>query len=527
MGRRSLVGLVLAMLAMLAGCGGGDGGGGGGGGDGGGGPDRADAGPIDPPAAVCEAPVGLVDTSSPTAVIGQGSPESCTGEALRAAAEAGGTITFDCGAAPVTIALGEQIVLPVDVDTVIDGGGLVTLDAGGASRHFFFEHLDWMNNQTRVVLQRLRLVNGSAPLGEYVEQDPDNPECAYGYKEGAGGAVYMRNGVLHVIDCELVDNRAALVGPDVGGGAIYVLGVPEIIVSGSRFTGNRGSNGGAIGILFAGRAEIVNSVFDDSTAEGVGANYVEPGCPEFNHPEQGGAGGNGGAIVFDGLNDEGVPYLQCGNAFTSNRANELGGALFRTPNAGVRQMTIDRCLFDRNTARLGGVSFLMQNQVTVRATTFTGNRGGVDVEGNPADGVFGALWISQGALDLENCTFHDNQPSGLDVEGEGTATNATFVASRPAGGALSISNSLFVDTDCPDSLAGTGNLQWPEAAACAGGTTFADPAVGAIGDHGGPTPTVMPAAGGAVEGIGQDCPPADQRGEPRDSAACAAGAVEP
>ena len=522
MGGRALVGLI---MVALAGCGGDDDGGGGGDRDGG--QDRADAGPIDPPAAVCQSPIAPVDTSSPTAVIGTGSPDSCTGDALRAAAEAGGTITFDCGAAPVTIALDQQIVLPIDVDTIIDGGGLVTLDAGGASRHFYFEHLDWMNNPTRVVLQRLRLVNGSAPTGEYFEQDPGNPECAYGYKEGAGGVILMRNGVLHVIDSELVDNRAALIGPDVGGGAIYVLGVPEIIVSGSRFVGNRGSNGGAIGILFAGRAEIVNSVFEDSTAEGVGANYVEEGCPDFNHPEQGGAGGNGGAIVFDGLNDDGVPYLQCGNRFTSNRASELGGALFRTPNAGVRQMTIDRCLFDGNTARLGGVSFLMQNQVTVRATTFTGNRGGVDIEGNPADGVFGALWISQGTLDLENSTFHDNRPSGLDVEGEGTATNATFVGSRPAGEALTISNSLFVDTECSGSLAGSNNLQWPEGTACAGGAAFADPAVGALGDHGGPTPTVMPTAGGASEGVAQGCPATDQRGEPREPPACAAGAVEP
>jgi len=37
----------------------------------------------------------------------------------------------------------------------------------------------------------------------------------------------------------------------------------------------------------------------------------------------------------------------------------------------------------------------------------------------------------------------------------------------------------------------------------------------------------MPAAGGAAEGVGQDCRATDQRGEPRDAAGCAAGAVEP
>jgi hypothetical protein len=146
----------------------------------------------------------------------------------------------------------------------------------------------------------------------YYPQDSGNPRCAYGYKDGSGGSIFMRNGVLHVIDVAFYHNRAALLGPDVGGGAIYVLGVPEIIVSGSQFVGNRAANGGAIGMLFAGNPRIYNSVFEDGTAEGVGANYVQPGCPEFNHAEQGGAGGNSGAVVFDGLNDDDAVYTKGG-----------------------------------------------------------------------------------------------------------------------------------------------------------------------------------------------------------------------
>src|SRR5690606_38811007 len=281
----------------------------------------------------------------------------------------------------VTIELSETIVLPIDADTIIDGEGLVTLDGGGAIRHFLFDHPDWMNNPNKFVLQQITLINGLAPAGEYFEQDPQNPECAYGYKEGSGGAVYMRNGVLHVIDSHFEGNAAALIGPDVGGGAIYVLGVPEVIIAGSSFVGNRGANGGAVGMLFAGSPQIYNSLFEDNTAEGIGQNYVEPGCPNFNHDEQGGAGGNSGAGYFDGLNDEGVVYEICGSVFRNNRANELAGALFRTPNVGQRQMLLDRCLFDGNTARLGGVSFLKDNVVTVRASTFMNNRSGVNVAG--------------------------------------------------------------------------------------------------------------------------------------------------
>ena len=117
--------------------------------------------------------------------------------------------------------------------------------------------------------------------------------------EAERNALYVRNGVVHIIDCNFFDNEAALIGPDVGGGAIYVIGVPEVVITGSRFEGNRAAHGGAVGMLFA-NPRIYNSVFENNTAEGVGMNYVEPGCPPFNHDEQGGAGGNSGAVYFDG-----------------------------------------------------------------------------------------------------------------------------------------------------------------------------------------------------------------------------------
>ncbi|HUS67793.1 MAG TPA: right-handed parallel beta-helix repeat-containing protein, partial [Kofleriaceae bacterium] len=178
---------------------------------------------------------------------------------------------------------------------------------------------------------------------------------------------------------------------------------------------------------------------------------------------------------------------------------------------------------------LGGVSFIMQNELTVRATTLTGNRGAVNIDGDPVEGVFGGLWLSDGTtLTLENSTFDDNQPSGLDVfnDGGNTVRNVTFVASRPNGD-LTIDNSLFVDTECGDALPGADNLQWPAGGDCAGGTTSGDPELGDLGDNGGQTPTRMPAAGGAAAGVAHDCPDTDQRGEPRAADACAAGAVEP
>ena len=483
----------------------------------------------------CTSPVQLYDTSAPTAVVGSGTPESCTEADLRAKVEQGGVITFNCGPDPVTIAI-SQTMRPHDtIDTIIDGDGRVTLDAEQRDRHFTIERPSWQSSTTKFVVQRLKIINGKAPTGEYFPPRPENPKCAYGYKEGSGGAIYARDGVVHIIDSEFRDNQAALVGPDVGGGAVYVLGNKELVISGSQFTNNRAANGGAVGMLFA-NPKIFNSVFENNTAEGVGQNVQLPeeeGCPVFGHEGQGGAGGLGGGVYFDGMNDDGFVYTICGSTFKDNRANELSGALFRTPNVAVRSMAIERSTFDGNTAKMGAVSFIMENDLKVSDSTFMNNKAGVDISGNPTWGIFGGLWVYKGSLEVVNSTFSNNVPDGLSVqEASGTFTNVTISKSKifePSivGYSLTFNNSLFTDTECDTTFAGQSNVQWPTAQACAQDTTFADPALEAAGDNGGPTPTLLPGNTNAVRGVGRNCPSTDQRGQARNEDACSAGSVEP
>jgi hypothetical protein len=68
------------------------------------------------------------------AVVGTGTASSCTETALNAALAAGGSVTFDCGASPVTITVTSQ--KTIAADTTIDGGSLITLSGGGATRLF-------------------------------------------------------------------------------------------------------------------------------------------------------------------------------------------------------------------------------------------------------------------------------------------------------------------------------------------------------------------------------------------------------
>ena len=70
----------------------------------------------------------------PDRVIGNGTPQSCTSEAVVAAVAQGGVITFDCGPDPVTIVLKQtaKVFNNTGPKIVIDGGGRVTLSGGNA-----------------------------------------------------------------------------------------------------------------------------------------------------------------------------------------------------------------------------------------------------------------------------------------------------------------------------------------------------------------------------------------------------------
>lgn len=521
--------------------------------------------PIEPPPSTCTPPITLEDVSNPNQVVGDGTAASCTHAALATAVAAGGVITFDCGGA-ATIDVTEAISLRIDVDTIVDGNNEIVLDAGGRDRIFVFEGTDYRASDTRVVLQQIRLQNGNAPANDFTPENPNNPACAWGYKDGSGGAISMNDARLHLIDVVFADNTAADTGPDTGGGAVYALGTKEVIAVGCTFTGNRGSNGGAVGLLQTDGV-FYNTVFENNRATGRGQNFGgASGCPPFNHDEQGGAGGNGGAIAIDGDSVDRVEF--CGVTFRGNQGNELG-TVFRTPNTHRGESSFDLCLFENNHAGDGGGAIWMQDMdFTMSGTTLTQNT---------SDGVGGAIRIDQGphgsTIRIQNSTFHRNVATealggGLVFSGGGLVRNCTFAENRADGGegffgaaivahgpesqGLRIENTIFADNlddhewtpmtcsvdnpGAPVPLPGSGNVQWPqirngpnmqEDNPCTVGIRFEDPMLGALTDNGGPTPTMRPPDGSFVIGLGGECPSIDQRGEPRPTTGCAAGAVEP
>ncbi len=324
------------------------------------------------------------DVSNAT-VVGTGTPESCTFGALSAAVAAGGAITFDCGSAPVTIPVTATLTLPTTKDTVIDGGNKVTLDGGHAVQILSYDSANFQALETRVTLQHLTLVNGKTTPSAMIPPQPSMPACSQGWDDGQGGALFMRDGNLTVIDCLFDGNEAAPLGPDTGGGAIYIEGSKHgaLIVS-STFTHNSGANAGAVGALFA-ELDIYDSLFQDNTATGHDANNDDTSmtmCTAMNNGQyEIGSGGNGGAIYGDGNS---FNITLCGDAVLDNAAgtNAFGGGLFFTSDD-------------------------FKGVLTIIDTTMTGNTGGhwTSVKSGSVTNAGDAVGVNAQSITITNSTL--------------------------------------------------------------------------------------------------------------------------
>lgn len=290
----------------------------------------------------CDVPTeaGLEDSSNPDTVIGKGTPESCTSEAVVKGVAKGGVITFDCGPDPVVIMMDEpaKIVNDTGPDIVIDGNGLVTLSGQGKTRLLYMNTCDenqkWTTDHCqdqdspRLTVQNLTFVDGNS-----------ENETEY----DGGGAIWVRGGRFKVLNSRFFNNVCASTGPDVGGGAIRVFsqyqGQPVYVVNttfgGEKSLGNVGSNGGGISSIGVSWT-IINSLFSYNRAIGNGGNPAEDGSP---------GGGSGGAIYNDGNT---MTLSICGTVIQHNEVNAFGSAIFFVSNDHSGDMVISDSTITKN-----------------------------------------------------------------------------------------------------------------------------------------------------------------------------------
>lgn len=480
---------------------------------------------ITPPGSECPSPVELVDTSSPDAVVGTGTPASCTGSALEDAIETGGIITFDCGADPHTITVTSE--KEIASDTVLDGEGTITLSGGGSVR-ILAVHSSFERETPSLTVQRLAFSDGvRTGSGE----GTDN----------GGGAIYRLGGTLTVIDCTFTGNRCPPEGQDVAGGAVYSIGAGSTTIVGSVFASNSCSNGGAIGNLH-NDLTLVNSSVTGNSATGHGGNP--------------GNGGNGGGIYMDGV---GQSLVICGTTISGNAGNAYGGGLFRVSNDGSGATEIDPITVDANTIpdhdpSMAGGLYLQGMAIELTNTTISNNESrsaaglfvgpnstanltNVTIAHNTAlSGLAGGVFFSDPVSGtLLNCTLAHNRAPG----------EVAFAAATVGGSAVTLTNTLFAGHEvgngwnpitCRNTfIEGGGNAQHPVErsgggsddpdALCSPDVLVADPLLGPLEDNGGPTLTLMPSSGSPALGLGTGCPETDQRGVAR-ADPCTSGAVE-
>jgi len=514
--------------------------------------------PAIPPSLACTLPFGPANTSNPTTVVGSGTG-TCTAAALAAAVQTGGTVTFDCGG-PATITLTTQLEPPTGKNTTIDGGGMVTLDGGGTTRILYFNGGGYRTTSTIITLQNLTFQHGHA-TGTAIPAAP--APCSQGYETDAGGgAVQILDGVLRVIDCTFTDNSGESPGPDVAGGAVYVNGSLQTTIIGSRFANNTCSNGGAVGSLNSDLA-IYTSTLEGNTATGTGQNNTSSSCTTTS--TEIGDGGSGGAVYVDGGSDGDTVF--CGDVFSGNHANALGGAIFRVFDDATHAVDMDVCTVDSNVADgpvgtdgagPGAGAFYFHNtDLNINDSTISNNSspgcGGLQADsttlsftndtlsGNAAtDGVGGAICIFSNGGTLTNCTVAGNKAGA--PAGDDASTYSNFYAAAIFGGGLTLNNCIIANDTTDNPLArmacgavetGTHDLQWPmdkpvgggADTACVTGITFADPMLGALTNNGGPTLTMAPSAAAAVIQVGTGCPATDQTGKARANP-CTIGALE-
>ena len=240
-----------------------------------------------------------------------------------------------------------------------------------------------------------------------------------------GGAIYLAGDDSKIINSTFEDNTA-----NASGGAVFLFGW-DCTIEGSNFTDNTANQlGGAVAMYSSHPAIIRESTFTKNIAgqNGGAVSWQRAAGSIFESTFiENEAGANGGAVFWDAN-----PGSVAGSEFTGNIANGFGGAIFVNDNAGLTVAST----FTENAALNGG-AIAAFGDTTVYTSTFTENS---------ADNYGGAIFVNDGAeLDIKQSTIKDNTATVgnsiyvMDGTVDSTIINATI-----------LDNKTWDDTDLGD-----------------------------------------------------------------------------
>ena len=393
-------------------------------------------------------------------MVGDGTPASCTEAAFDVAwtqlyNDLGGTLTFQCGAAPHTI--GFYVVKSVDnIQITVDGGGLITLQGltiqpGGSGTRLF-----QIAEGGFLTLQNIVLTGGRSPTGTgwgsqggaiVLWDDADDTDAyeiasltmiSSTIRDSAstawGGAIANEGGVVHLENSGLYNNVAPYGGAFNGtgyetfinvtaagntaqqaGGALRFWHSPQVRISESTIADNLANtlDGGGLDIQSA-HVRIDRSYIEHNTAARHGGGIQNQGVLTITNSRI--ALNTASQFYGGGINSNGVISLTQ-TTLQGNSAAQGGGAIFN----GGGQLYLTKATVLENSATLGGGIYANGGGVIIEQSTIADNQattgGGfylTEIIGANANN-----WVKIGASDITG--NRANQGGG------GIAANRAYV----------------------------------------------------------------------------------------------------
>jgi CSLREA domain-containing protein len=429
--------------------------------------------------------------------------------------------------------------------------GTVTIDADGLSR----------------VLD----ISAAASLTNLTITDGRATDVPGGGAGAAGGGIYASADIA-LDGMTLIANRADSAGAgDALGGGLYADGQLSVGGGASTFrdnaataTGTDAAYGGGIYVAedgFGNLGGLVlrdNEVTSDAGPSG-GAGLASFGSGAINF-YRGLVDGNTAAVSGSGAATGGGVAAAAGTftvsdvRITGNTARSATGPAIGGGMATSNTPTIARSTFDANEAATGsgpgtsgayggGLWSLSPSAIAITNSTFTANT--ASAAGDPS-AVGGGLATGYGPTTLTGVTLTGNTSTNTVTPNAASAGGAAVTSSAfTVTGSILSGNTQGVGPDCIGTpTSGGGNVLFatagptnPDCQVALGSDDVLtdDPDLGTLGDHGGPTPTLLPNLGSpALDRYAPTVSPAtcatltvDQRDIARpQGSACDAGAVE-
>jgi len=333
-----------------------------------------------------------------SAVVGDGTPASCTeaafDAALAAANAGGGEITFNCGSAVHTIQFSTAKTILL-ANVTINGGSRIILNAASNERHFFAGPVTFhLKNIT--LQQGDSLVNGGSIEASGAQLILENVTMLNNRSTVTGGAIYCYDGSLTISNSLFQLNQADT------GGAIYNDGCALSVLQ-TTFLDNHAigafGRGGAIENSVLGTLIVQNSLFQNNSALDGGGIFNAAGASATlaGVTFQSNAAGYGGGLENNGT--LGVTD----SLFDDNAASGVGGGLW---NIGG-MATLERTTFSNNFAYQGGGVNSYGTALQMRDVNFDSN-----VANSFSGGQGGGFYHAGGTAFLTNATFTNNFAAG-------------------------------------------------------------------------------------------------------------------